>query len=386
MLQKSSKWDKIKQTLATFDRTEFEKAAASPQASTAKDTPVPSGRTTLILDPAAKAVIATRLPASTPKTPVPPAPSPVVQEAPSPLPLLETNVSSAPVLVSPQVVVEPPVVPAQDLRPDPAPAILEQSGSSPSLSIQQAALKVKATSPKRDQSARGQLNLRIDPGLKGIFEKACEERGMNMSKVVTSMIKTWVGLSLLVFSIYAAEQPKSYSSADISSYVLKHAGYGVSSLLPRVNSSLSGRQSVFAKGTDIDSFPPLSNSRLDLRVDIPLTPYYADRAKARSELQAFIYKHLSSILAASQTVSLLDSQVKLLQTRLSYMENQVKLQLTNKTELFALEDALLKTKATLFEAQSALDQRIIELAMLCGSDWREAFQMVKQWDCRLFND
>lgn len=387
MLNKSSKWDKIKQTLTDFNRDEFEKAASTQQPSTPKDSPVPTGRTTLILDSTTRAPVEVT---SATKS------QPSLKQQTAPLSAQNTAPVSSPPVAEPLQEQQQPVLQSQPLQPEnltqPQPSVeadLAQTPPPPTppVTIQQAALKVKATTPKTTNTTRGQLNVRLDPALKEIFEKSCNEKGMNMSKVITSMIKTWLGISVLVFTLFAVENSKSYTSADLCTYVLKHAGYGVTSYVPPINTSLSGRQSFFTRGTDLDSFPSgLSNSRLDLRVDIPITPYYSDRSKQKSELQAYIYKHLSSILAASQTLSALDNHVKLLQSRLSYTENQVKLSLANKSQLFTLEDELLKTKSSLYEAQSVLDQRIIELAMACGSDWQEAYQMIKKWDCKLFND
>jgi len=211
----------------------------------------------------------------------------------------------------------------------------------------------------------------------------------------TAFAQTYCVLSIAILLLSPAasypasqQQDKPVTTDQIVSFLFSKA-FGFKTVLSDAKTSFSARQALWQQG-DEDStdyiYRDRSNTRLEVRLDVPIfdLSYYRDRSKEKRECQAFIMKSLSKILAAQKSVNTLEARVSVLNSRHKYLHGQVKLSLANKTALFTVEDQLLSTQSQLYEAQSTLEQRIIDLAILAGNHWEEAYDMIIKWDGKLF--
>ena len=408
----NKKFDRLKQTLTSFKRAEFERAADSldeeqspaqqgtgPQQS---DTSLRQ-RTTLRLDKL-RGVVSSQQPTPPPPPPAEPTPQKegIVQNKeeqviPAPQPEAVEDVPSA----SHEAESETPDVqlvsavdsPAQEPPEEPEPPLPEDSEKR---SERSAALYVKSSpAPKRQQSESStiQCNFRIERQLLEMFRKKCDDDGKSVSKVLRNMVKAYLGLCLVLFLSSVAfpvvsDSSRTYSTKDIVSFLFSKA-FGFTSIVPDAKTTFSARHSLWEMN-DRDSSGAVylqdPNTRLELRLDVPIfdISHYKDRSRQKRESQAFILKSLSRILAAQKTVNTLENRISVLNARLSYLKNQVKLSLANKTDLFSIEDQLLAAQSQMFDAQSSLEQRIIDLAIVAGNHWQEAYNMIIKWDGKLF--
>lgn len=262
------------------------------------------------------------------------------------------------------------------------------------ISVRSAALKTRASrkSPAApvDPNTMVMMPTRVPKWLKDVFFKTCRDKNMTPSIVIRNLMKSFCGLCLiLALTLHAAETPsKSYSTDDIFSYLCSKA-YGITSTVPDFKLTASARQSLWNTGQrDSTDYIYLdrSTTRLEARLDVPILDlgYLRDRSRDKVELRSHVMKSLSKILAAQKTVKVLEERASALRTRVSYTQNQVNLKLANKNDLFPIEDQFYSVQTQLFEAQSTLDQRIVELASVAGGDWKEAFTMIQKWDGNLF--
>jgi hypothetical protein len=408
----NKKFDRLKQTLTSFKRSEFERAADSqeeeqPQQNSAADTSPPDTslrqRTTLRLDKL-RGVVSSQQPAPPSQPEAKQSPNEDTQaeqkeDHAEPLPQaaegehvpdpVEEKVSDVPGAVQP----EGDNLPANEVPAEPEISLPEDSEKR---SERSAALYAKTSlAPKKKQSESStiQCNFRIERQLLEMFRKKCEDDGKSVSKVIRNMVKAYLGLCLVLFlsaSAYPAGKDTSstYSTEDIVSFLFSKA-FGFTSIVPDAKTTFSARHSLWemserdSSGTVYLQDP---STRLELRLDIPILDisHYKDRSRQKRESHAFILKSLSRILAAQKTVNTLQNRIGVLNSRLSYLKNQVKLSLANKTDLFSIEDQILAAQSQLFDAQSSLEQRIIDLAIVAGNHWQEAYTMIIKWDGKLF--
>ena len=279
--------------------------------------------------------------------------------------------------------------PAAEDGPSPS-TLPEDSG----VAVRSAALKTRASrkSPNAqvDPDTMIMMPTRVPKWLKDVFFKTCRDKNMTPSLVIRNLMKSFCGLCLLfVFTIQAAEtSSKTYSTEDIFSFLCSKA-YGITSNVPDFKLTASARQSLWNNGQrDSTDYIYLdrSTTRLEARLDIPILDlgYLRDRSRDKVELRSHVMKSLSKILAAQKTTKVLEERASALRARVTYTQNQVNLKLANKNDLFPLEDQYYNVQTQLFESQSTLDQRIVELATVAGADWKEAFTMIQKWDGNLF--
>jgi hypothetical protein len=165
---------------------------------------------------------------------------------------------------------------------------------------------------------------------------------------------------------------------------------GLAASIPNVKGVVGARHSLWQSGTN-DSiadfvYSDFSNTRLEAKIEIPIfdLSYLRNRDREKHEHRAFVMKGLSRILAAQKAVALIEGRIGTVRERRKYTETQINLKLANRTDLFAVENEIYSQQAQLYEAQSTLEQRIIELAMLADKDWYEAYTMIIKWDGVLF--
>ncbi len=223
---------------------------------------------------------------------------------------------------------------------------------------------------------------------------ACEEKGTTPSIVIRNLMKSYCGLCLVLFIVslsFARDMKDStYSTEQILSYFYSKTFFGIKALFPDIKSSVGVRQALWQTGAQDSTdyiYADHSNTRLEAKVEIPIldVSYLKDRSKDKDELRAFVMKSLSKILAAQKSVQVLETRSSSLKTRLEYLRNQVSLKLVNKADLFPVEDQFYSVQAQLYDSQSTLEQRIIDLAVIAGNDWLEAYRMIVKWDSKLFD-
>jgi len=421
----NKRFDLKKLTLTDFKPSDFQKATAKlsleqqqkeapPQPS--PDDPVPAGRTTLRLNKLRG--IVSSAPAASPqvdgpaKTPeLPPAPLPESSNLPvpevseighsqkSPLPQNEQlpvdQVHSSQDAESSDVAIH-----EKSLDQGSGDTILDTSHSSQIRDERSAALHAKAIQSKRKKQTDAgpddsvAFNTRQPKWLKDKFFMACEEKGTTPSIVIRNLMKSYCGLCLVlfIFSLSFARDMKdsTYSTEQILSYFYSKTFFGIKALFPDIKSSVGVRQALWQTGAQDSTdyiYADHSNTRLEAKVEIPIldVSYLKDRSKDKVELRAFVMKSLSKILAAQKSVQVLETRSSSLKTRLEYLRNQVSLKLVNKADLFPVEDQFYSVQAQLYDSQSTLEQRIIDLAVIAGNDWLEAYRMIVKWDSKLFD-
>jgi hypothetical protein len=324
-------------------------------------------------------------------------PAPVASIQPSPeeqvsvLPKEQTSLVQLPSSIS-----EP--IEEKVLNQQPGESILGTTQSPEIRDERTAALHVKAIRPQyiKQQEAEPEdlvaFNTRQPKWLKDKFFMACGEKGATPSIIIRNLMKSYCGLCLILFvfstSIFAS-QDTTYSTEQILSYFYSKTFSGIKAIIPDMKASIGARHSLWQTGA-LDStdyiYADRSNTRLEARVEIPILDisYLKDRSKDKNELRAIVMKSLSKILAAQKTVNILETRSSALKLRLEYQRNQVALKLINKSDMFSLEDAFYTVQSQLYESQSTLEQRIIDLAVIAGNDWLEVYKMIVKWDTKLF--
>ena len=199
------------------------------------------------------------------------------------------------------------------------------------------------------------------------------------------------GLLAAAATAHAHAQPKDslYTTAQIMTY-LQDKAFGITKAIPNVRGTVGARHALWQAGaTDpIDNFTysDYSNTRLEAKIEIPIfdLSYLRNRDKEKLEHRAFVLKSLSKILAAQKAVLVTETRLSTVRQRRDYVNTQVNLKLANRSDLFTIEDNIFALQTQQFEAQSTLEQRVIELAMLAENDWPEAYRMIIKWDGVLF--
>lgn len=263
-----------------------------------------------------------------------------------------------------------------------------------------AALYAKAVKPQykkqsdADPDDSVQFSTRQPKWLKDKFFMACEEKGATPSIIIRNLMKSYCGLCLVLafFSVSFSRDLKdsTYTTDQILTYFYSKTFLGIKALMPDFKASVGARHSLWQTGAQDSTdyvYSDHSNTRLEAKVEIPIldVSYLKDRSKDKDELRAFVMKSLSKILAAQKSVNVLDTRSSGLKTRLEYLRNQVTLKLVNKADIFPVEDQFYMIQTQLYESQSILEQRIIDLAVIAGNDWLEAYKMIVKWDGKLFD-
>ena len=398
------RFDPKKLTLTDFNPDAFrratgklsvpgKRAVTNQPAATAAESDVPKGRTTLQLQKVRGIVTKpfTPPPDAQPEQ-VPPAQTALPQGAPEPdPPPPEQSVPVAP---------EPPVS-------DPDESSFQQAEQEPILphhvdsveprTERAAALHVQSTRAPRksqkeaDPNSMVPMYTRQPKWLKDMFFKVCRDNGQTPSIVLRNLLKSYCNLVLILFlagSVMAGQSPKPDTTKVTTTQLIDYftsKAFGAKSILPNLKASAAVRHAFWQTG-DQDStdyaYTDRSNTRLEARLDIPILDisYLRDRSKDKIELRAHVMKSLTKILAAQQTTNLLQVRLNTIRSRLDYLRNQVNIKLINKSDLFPVEDQFYNVQAQLFEGQSTLDQRIIDLAVIAGNDWPDAYRMIARWD------
>jgi len=97
-----------------------------------------------------------------------------------------------------------------------------------------------------------------------------------------------------------------------------------------------------------------------------------------------VMKHLSLILAAQKHVMVIENSISANRKRRTEIEKQIEAKVAYRTDLAPIEDKSYTLQSQLYETQSTLEQRVIELAVLAEEDWLEAYRMIIKWDGKLF--
>jgi hypothetical protein len=213
---------------------------------------------------------------------------------------------------------------------------------------------------------------------------------------IMNRAKSFCGLCCILYfftagSAAATPKPDStYTTAQILSY-LQGKVFTALSTVPNVKGSVGARHSIWQTGTT-DSitdfvYSDFSNTRLEAKIEIPIfdLSYLRNKNNEKLEHRAFVMKSLSQILAAQKSVTGIESRIATLRARHKYTTEQINLKLANRTDLFNYENEIFAQQTLLYEAQSTLEQRIIDLAILAGRDWLEAYAMIIKWDGVLFD-
>jgi len=410
-------FDLKKLTLTDFKPSEFLKATGKlsleqqqqegNQPTTSSTDPVPEGRTTLSLNKLRGVVSPqqtinstvtqseslSELTVKTSSQPVPPLiePTQVIPETPTP----ESQVQG---VNNPDI----PLVKENheiSLNQESEISILNDTQLSPVQTERAAALKVKAIRPQHKKQLEADphsliaFNSRQPKWLKDKFFMICNEKGTTPSIVIRNFMKSYCGLCfvLLFISFPFARETKdsTYSTDQIISYFYSKTFFGIKAI-PDLKASVGARHSLWQSGSQDSSdflYTDHSNTRLEAKIEIPIldVSYLKDRSKDKNELRAFVMKSLSKILAAQKSVKILEIRSNSLNTRLDYLRNQVSLKLVNKSDMFPVENEFYAIQTQLYESQSTLEQRIIELAVIAGNDWLEAYKMIIKWDTKLFD-
>jgi hypothetical protein len=200
-----------------------------------------------------------------------------------------------------------------------------------------------------------------------------------------------VGLLVAAAAATAHAQAKDslFTTAQIMGY-LQDKAFGITKSIPNIKGTVGARHALWQTGASdpINDFvySDYSNTRLEAKIEIPIfdLSYLRSRDKEKLEHRAFVLKSLSKILAAQKAVLVTETRLSTVRQRREYINNQVNIKLANRSDLFAIEDNIFTLQTQLFEAQSTLEQRVIELAMLAENDWPEAYRMIIKWDGVLF--
>lgn len=386
--------------------------------------PVPEGRTTLylnkqrgIVSPQQTEQSATPVtqpaPLSEPPHTAPPSTTPAAEQTQNPsvqstlpvLPLpsepqvepLPNDQSQVSLPASISLVKEIQVKP---LYKDSVISILNGTQSSSVRTERTAALHAKAIKPPHKKQSEADpddsvaFNTRQPKWLKDKFFMVCEEKGSTPSIVIRNLMKSYLGLCFVLlfvsFPFARSNNDSTYSTDQIITYFYSKTFFGIKAVFPDIKASVGARQSLWQSGAQDSTdflYTDRSNTRLEAKIEIPIldVSYLKDRSKDKNELRAFVMKSLSKILAAQKSVKILEIRSSSLNTRLDYLRNQITLKLINKADIFPVENEFYSIQSQLYESQSTLEQRIIELAVISGNDWLEAYKMIIKWDTKLFD-
>jgi hypothetical protein len=428
----NKRFDLRKLTLTDFKPSEFQKATGKlslEQQKTKQPTPeskdpVPEGRTTLHLnkirgvltsqpvgtqppqeEPSQTTVVQ---PASLPESTAVPVHEKSVIEQNQNSPLPQDNVNQYPIAEDKLYLSDS--LPSgsyvdlssqeKTLAPESTQSILNNTQSPQVRDERSAALHVKAVRPQqKKQTDAGPddsvaFNTRQPKWLKDKFFMACSEKGTTPSIVIRNLMKSYCGLCLVMFVVFQSfafdSKDTTFSTEKILSYFYSKTFLGIKGLMPDLKASIGARHSLWQTGAQDSTdyiYADRSNTRLEAKIDIPIldVSYLKNRSKDKDELRAFVMKSLSKILAAQKSVNILETRSSGLRTRLEYLRNQVTLKLLNKSDIFPIEDEFYAILTQLYESQSTLEQRIIDLAVIAGNDWLEAYKMIVKWDGKLFD-
>jgi hypothetical protein len=247
---------------------------------------------------------------------------------------------------------EEPIVNRSDFFSRPEPDTDDRPSPTPR-SEAAAVLHAKATPrpprPKKEINPENMvaLNLRLPKFLKDTFFKTCQEQGTYPSGILRNLIRQYCGLCLaLILAILLSPAPAAaqtqeradttkYTTEQVMTYLQNKAFGGFARNVPNVRGSIGARHALWQGG-------------------------------------------------AQKVVNVLENQLAVVRARRDYMNTQVNLRLANRSDLFGIEDNMFSLQARLFEAQSVLEQRVIELSMLAENNWLEAYNMIIKWDGILF--
>ena len=261
----NKKFDRLKQTLTSFKRSEFERAADSVEEEqhSASDTSSPDTsfrqRTTLRLDKL-RGVVSSQQPAPPPQPEVKHPPSEDNQSC-----IVEEQTGQVPEVSEEETAPPPPQEEVSEVPDEQQPE--EETSSSEETPIEpeehlpdnsekrseRSAALYARTSPapkkKKSEPSTIQCNFRIERQLLEMFKKKCEDDGKSVSKVLRNMVKAYLGLCLVLFlssSAYPAsiDTSTTYSTEDIVSFLFSKA-FGFSSIVPDAKTTFSARNSLW---------------------------------------------------------------------------------------------------------------------------------------------
>jgi hypothetical protein len=213
-------------------------------------------------------------------------------------------------------------------------------------------------------------------------------------KTIRRNITVIVGISAALLSPAAVDaqgKDSVFTSEQILSYLYKKSFGGVENLVPNVRGTVGAKQSLWQQ----DKAPASANyvyaepwkTRLEANIEIEVFnfSYSRNRDKEKNEFRAYVMKHLSQILAAQKLVMVLENSIGTNRKRRGELEKQIEAKIAYRADLAPLEDRMYSLQSQLYEAQSTLEQRVIELAMQAEEDWIEAYRMIIKWDGKLFD-
>jgi hypothetical protein len=196
---------------------------------------------------------------------------------------------------------------------------------------------------------------------------------------------------LAAVSIHGQTKDSSYTSEQILTFLYKKSYGGVENVVPNVKGTVGAKQSLWQdktpSGTNNYVYAEPWKTRLEANIEIEVFnfSYSRHRNKEKNDFRAFVMKHLSQILAAQKHVMVIENSISANRKRRNDLEKQIDAKIANRTELIPFEDKAYTLQSQLYEAQSTLEQRVIELAMQAEEDWLEAYRMIIKWDGKLFD-
>jgi len=199
-----------------------------------------------------------------------------------------------------------------------------------------------------------------------------------------------VAAAALPGAVFGQTKDSSYTTEQVLTYLQKKAFDGVENLVPNVRGTVGAKQSLWQDktptGTGNYVYAEPWKTRLEANIEIEVFnfSYSRNRNKEKIDFRGFVMKHLSQILAAQKHVMVLENSIAALRKRRTDIEKQIDAKLAYRTDLIPLEERLFSLQSQLYEAQSTLEQRVIELAMQAEEDWLEAYKMIIKWDGKLF--
>jgi hypothetical protein len=282
------------------------------------------------------------------------------------------------------------------------PADIDQPPPAPKTEAEIAlAFRAKPRKPKAAPLPEDKIlmNFRIEKYLKDAFFKTCQDQDRKPSLVLRNFMKSFCGLCLILAVLLlsptaataqAQQKDTSYTTDQIMAYLQSKAFGGLGKNVPGAKGTIGARHALWQTGASdpINDFvySDYSNTRLEAKIEIPIfdLSYLRNKDREKLEHRAFVMKALSKILAAQKAVKVTENQIFTMNQRRDYINNQVNLRIANRSDIFPIEDKLFSLQSQLFEAQSTLEQRVIELAILAENDWQEAYRMIIKWDGILF--
>jgi hypothetical protein len=202
--------------------------------------------------------------------------------------------------------------------------------------------------------------------------------------------RSYLLVVLTAVFVHAQTKDSCYTSEQILTFLYKKSFSGMENIVPNVKGTIGAKQSLWQ-----DKTPSVANNyvyaepwktRLEANIEIEVFNfnYSRHRDKEKNDFRAFVMKHLSQILAAQKHVMVIENSMSANRKRRNDLEKQIDAKIANRTELTPFEDKSYTLQSQLYEAQSTLEQRVIELAVLAEEDWLEAYRMIIKWDGKLF--